>query len=114
MNTVVNLRDYRVGRRYLIPPTMRRIDRATEYGNPYSHLPNTKAQYRVETRAQAIYMFERYAYGKLHFEPDWLEPLRGFDLACWCRPPEGFNGRLLCHGQVIVSLLDGVAAASVG
>lgn len=44
--------------------------------------------------------------------PD-LEPLRGMRLACWCAPPEGFNGRLLCHGQVIAGLLYGVPPETV-
>jgi hypothetical protein len=50
---------------------------------------------------------------RLAEDSEFLEPLRGKRLACWCRPPEGFNGRLLCHGQVIAGLLDGVAPEMV-
>jgi hypothetical protein len=42
-----------------------------------------------------------------------LEALRGKRLACFCRPPEGFQGRLLCHAQIIAGYLDGVSPKEV-
>ena len=33
-------------------------------------------------------------------------PLRGKDLVCWCRPKEGFNGKLMCHGQILAGLAN--------
>ena len=42
-----------------------------------------------------------------------LPELRGRTLACWCRPPEGFGGRVLCHAQVLAGLADGVAPEAV-
>lgn len=36
-----------------------------------------------------------------------LEALRGKMLVCWCAPEEGFKGRLMCHGQIIVEYLEG-------
>lgn len=34
-----------------------------------------------------------------------LEELRGTVMGCWCKPAEGFQGRLLCHGQILLELL---------
>lgn len=36
-----------------------------------------------------------------------VQALRGRVLGCFCRPPEGFQGRLLCHGQILAAWLDG-------
>jgi hypothetical protein len=44
----------------------------------------------------------------VHFMMNVLR-LRGLVLACHCRPPEGFRGRLMCHAQVIAGRLDGIA-----
>ncbi len=35
-------------------------------------------------------------------------PLKGKSLGCFCKPKDGFRGRLLCHGQIIAAWLDGV------
>lgn len=42
---VVNLR---------VEPYHIRIDRTTKWGNPFSHLPGTRAEFRVSTRAESI------------------------------------------------------------
>jgi hypothetical protein len=38
---------------------------------------------------------------------------RGKRLACFCRPKEGFRGRLLCHVQIIAGWLDDVRPEDV-
>ena len=42
-----------------------------------------------------------------------IEALKGKSVACWCRPPEGFQGRLLCHGQILVGIANGIPPESV-
>jgi hypothetical protein len=42
-----------------------------------------------------------------------LPELRGKVLACWCKPAEGFKGRLLCHGQILAGLADGAPPEEV-
>ena len=42
-----------------------------------------------------------------------IEKLRGRKLGCFCRPPDGFQGRLMCHGQVIAGYLDGIRPEDV-
>jgi len=42
-----------------------------------------------------------------------VDALKGKRLACWCRPPEGFKGRVLCHGQFLVAFLDNILPTEV-
>jgi hypothetical protein len=74
-----------------------RIDRSTEWGNPYSHLPNTKAKWKVATREEAIEKYREY----IKTRPDLLarlEELEGKTLGCWCKPKA-------CHGDVLIELI---------
>ena len=81
------------------------------YGNPFSHLPGTLAQFQVATLQEAI---EQYA---LWLTPELIKQARreltGEVLGCWCRPREGFQGRLLCHGQILAALCDGIEPEEV-
>jgi Domain of unknown function (DUF4326) len=52
-------------------------------------------------RAQVLALFADYARARLAEEPDWLEPLRGKDLACWCA--EG----AACHAGILLRLANG-------
>jgi hypothetical protein len=89
------------------------IGRPSKYGNPFSHLPNATADYRVASRDEAVDGYRSYILTKLAYEPDFLEPLRGKVLACWCRPRSGFEGRVMCHGQIIAGLLDDIPPEDV-
>jgi hypothetical protein len=118
MTSVVNLRDFQVvradgrkGRVRALPDDMVRIDRPTRWGNPFRigdadpewcgrsvKLTPEGLQSGTLDRSGVLYHFRFYAIDRLTREPDWLEPLRGKRLACWCAP-------LWCHGDVIVELL---------
>ena len=120
---VVNLRDFRVPgtRPTLLPPDVARIDRLTRWGNPFrigdpdpawcGHValdlstppPGGATLGEVLTPAPldrngAVDHFRIYAADRLLREPEWLEPLRGKCLACWCAP-------LPCHGDIIIEML---------
>jgi hypothetical protein len=97
---------------YDLAPGVVRIDRQTPWGNPFVIGAPGPDGHRLD-RDEVIALYRRYAQAKIEADPEWLEPLRGKTLACWCRPSEGFKGRLLCHGQVILGLLDGVPPATV-
>lgn len=73
------------------------IGRPSKWGNPYSHLPNTIARYRVSTRVEAINKFEKYLY-ESNLIAD-IEELRGKTLGCWCKPKS-------CHGDILVRLAN--------
>ena len=39
---------------------------------------------------------------------NYIDELEGEQvLGCWCRPKEGFKGRLMCHGQILAAVVDG-------
>ena len=101
-----------VNRRHKVPYDVY-VGRPTKYGNPFSHLPNATADYRVATQEEAVECYRSYILTKLAYEPDFLDPIRGKVLACWCRPAEGFQGRVLCHAQVMAALADGIEPEDV-
>lgn len=74
------------------------IGRPTMWGNPYSHKPGTLAEWLVDSREEAIERFKEDAAIAYSIHPEWLEPLRGKVLGCFCKPQA-------CHGDVIVELL---------
>ena len=69
-----------------------RVDRATQWGNPF--LLDDE-----HDRDSVCDLFRKYAEWRLTIEPNWLEPLRSKDLACWCKP-------LRCHGETLVRLAN--------
>lgn len=68
------------------------VGRPSVWANPYA----------VEDHGQAVAvaLFREYAVRRLHWDPQWLEPLRGKDLLCWC-PAEA-----ACHADVLLELLE--------
>ena len=75
------------------------IGRPSRYGNPFSVNPHSLAPFVVGSREEAIDSYREYVLDRLEDDPDWLEPLRGKRLGCFCKPKA-------CHGDVIVELLD--------
>lgn len=74
------------------------IGRPSIWGNPFSHLDDTLAQFRVATREEAIEAYEEW----INQRPDLLSllpDLRGKVLGCWCAPKP-------CHGDVLVRLAN--------
>ena len=71
------------------------IGRPSKFGNPYTHLENTAAPYVVESREDAIRLFEEW----IRTQPELMAAakveLKGKVLGCWCAP-------LACHGDVLV------------
>lgn len=60
--------------------------------------------YVPHNRAWACSEFEEYASLRLADEPDWLEPLRGKSLVCWCKPkPES---AVKCHAETLRRLAN--------
>ena len=46
-------------------------------------------------------LYEKWLDRKLKEDPKFLEPLRGFDVGCFCKPDEA------CHGDIILRKLYG-------
>ena len=71
---------------------IKRIDRSSRWGNPFKLIKHG-GPYTLEEslRAYDLWLDER-----LEENPDFLEPLRGYDLGCPCK--EGYR----CHGDIIL------------
>ena len=68
------------------------VGRPTRWGNPF----------RVGkdgNREEVIEKYRKWLKEKLKEDPDFLEPLRGKDLTCWCPLDK------LCHADVILEFL---------
>ena len=70
------------------------IGRGSPWGNPY------KIGVTGYTRSEVIYEYRLYAQKRLEQEPNWLMPLVGKDLICYCAP-------LACHGDVLIEMIEG-------
>jgi hypothetical protein len=76
-----------------LPPNAVCVTRPGRWGNPF-------AIGRDGDRAQVLSRFADYACARLAKEPHWLEPLRGKDLACWCREDDA------CHADILLRLAN--------
>ena len=65
------------------------VGRPTQWGNPFSN----------GSKDQNISDFREYAEKRMIREPEWLKPLKGKDVICWCSPAG-------CHGDVLVELAN--------
>lgn len=80
------------------------IGRGSKWGNPYSHLDNTKAEHRVATVEEAIEGYRRHLLRQiatLQITTQELLELEGKTLGCFCKPKP-------CHGDVIVEMIEWV------
>lgn len=84
-----------------IPEGVVYVGRPSVWGNPFR--PHTdydeegKFKYDKEI---CLDMFQDYCAGRLMDEPEWLTPLRGKDLACWCKAGAP------CHADILLKLAN--------
>jgi hypothetical protein len=67
------------------------IGRGSLWGNPY-------VIGKHGDRDEVIRKFREYASAVILDRPDWLVPLEGRDLVCFCAP-------LACHGDVLLEMI---------
>src|ERR1043165_6385176 len=77
----------------------------TKYGNPFIFGQRYEAYgyegtYYTATLENCLTMFHDYLQGRIIAEPDFLEPLRGKDLACWCPLTSP------CHADILLRLAN--------
>ena len=84
------------------------IGRPSVLGNPFSHLEGTKAQYKVQSRDEAVDKYEDWLRSKLNIDKNLTKEMlnlykiaKGGDLnlVCWCSPKR-------CHGDVIKKIIE--------
>jgi hypothetical protein len=76
-----------------------------KWGNPYSHKDGTLAEYKKDTRQEAIEAYREYILnGKGKHLLDDLNELEGKVLGCWCGSYTN-RDNLKCHGQILLELI---------
>jgi hypothetical protein len=95
-----------------MPPNTVKVDRSSRWGNPFNTTQHFVAfgdrGYPVPlVRLKAppsldrcIDLFVAYLRARLEADPDFLEPLRGKNLACWCLDDAP------CHADVLLRLAN--------
>ena len=74
------------------------IGRPSKWGNPFSHLSDSLAEFRVATRDEAIKSYEKWILQQADLVAD-IPELKGKILGCWCSPKS-------CHGEVLARLAN--------
>jgi hypothetical protein len=72
------------------------VMRPTRWGSPYP-IDESKGM----TRERSLALYERWLDERLEQDAEFLEPLRGFNLGCICRP------ELACHVDILLRKLYG-------
>lgn len=78
------------------------IGRGSVWGNDYSHLPETKASHKVDTRDEAVESYRGQLWDSIRSGRITIEMLKSLDgkrLGCFCKPQS-------CHGDIIVKAVE--------
>lgn len=76
------------------------IGRPSKWGNPFAFKEGTKAKFNVNTREEAIAMYEEWLLRQPELVAAAKQELRGKILGCWCSPHP-------CHGDVLLRIANG-------
>lgn len=107
-------------KKYRHPSNAQYVGRPTLLGNPFSHLQNSIAEFKVSSVQEALAKFDTYARERAKEDPVYAAAIKALlneDLLCWCAGVEGLtvNDPLRCHGQLLIILseeLCGLRSAS--
>jgi hypothetical protein len=83
------------------------IGRPSKWGNPFTHNKDkdTLAEHVVASREEAIAKYHDYILNK----PELLNALSELEdkvLGCWCIKDGTFPHPFICHGQILIELLE--------
>lgn len=84
------------------PPNAVYIGRGSKWGNPFTHLPSTKAEHVVKDRETAVAKYTEYILAKPELIQQVRKELAGKDLVCFCKPRS-------CHGDILLSIANNYA-----
>jgi len=79
------------------------IGRPGPWGNPFSHLEGSTAQFKVATREEAVKAYSDWFLRQTNLIHKAQKELRGKVLGCWCSP-------LACHGDILARVANEVCA----
>lgn len=75
------------------------VGRGSKWGNPYSHQEGTTAKWVVETREDAIRLYEEWLRAQPELMAAVKKELKSKILGCFCAP-------LACHGSVLLKIAN--------
>lgn len=81
------------------------VGRPSKWGNPFSHLPESAAGFKVSSRQEAIDRYREWVVNQPDLMAD-LPSLAGKVLGCWCHPRP-------CHAEVLAEMADELTARTV-
>lgn len=89
-----------------MPPNTVSVTRPSQYGNPYRL--NDPRWGNIKTAAEVVERYKQLLERRkktegVYFE-DWIAPLRGKNLACWCKEGES------CHADVLIEMANSTEA----
>lgn len=94
---------------FRLPAGAKKVDRTTRYDNPfkvgdwvdYENREGLMSGVKIHSPRLALNLFEALLIRAIEDNPDFLEPLRARDLACWCKLPAGGEPDL-CHAAILL------------
>ncbi len=86
------------------------IGRGSKWGNPFSHLKNSSAKWKVSTREESIECYQKWVLTQPHLMGS-LNELYGKTLGCYCKKK---NNPLPCHGDVLIKLVNKQFGIKIG
>lgn len=75
-----------------LPPNTKLVTRRSKWGNPFN-----LSEY---TREESLVEYRKWLQDQIQTDKQFIEPLKGFDLACGCELDEK------CHADIILELLN--------
>jgi hypothetical protein len=82
-----------------MPPNTVIVDRRSKWGNPH-YIGYCGVCGADHTREESVREFEAMLMENLWATQNLIEPLRGKNLACWCKPNEK------CHADILLRLAN--------
>lgn len=91
-----------------MPPNTMKVDRTTRWGNQAAKIGEDISYYTADctcaTAADVVDLFRRVMDAHRVANPrkfeEWIAPLRGKNLACWCKPGEP------CHADILLEMAN--------
>ena len=78
-----------------MPANTVKVDRSTKWGNPYK-----VGRFGIRSAEESVTLFRHLCKAALKGSPELFSPLRGKNLACWCKPGDS------CHADVLIEIAN--------
>lgn len=91
------------------------VGRPGKWGNPFVIGATDPITGKMMQRERVVELYEQQIMKPEAAEYRALarQELKGKDLVCWCAPKDGFRGKLMCHGQVLLAIANDLPITDV-